>query len=190
MTSTTLRVAAGAAVAILSMAACDGDAPDPGVTASPKPTPEVSVSPPPDDAPELSAEQQIAFDEAVAKYDEYLAFVARTGAAPDQDTEAIARELATYTVMPATQDFSDSLDELRVNNARTEGQPGNGWTSPMEVSAERVEFQRCNTPGDWALVGEDDRRVEQEENSISNVTMVYTDDVWLVRENLLSEETC
>ena len=178
---TTSSLAAFAAAAALIVAGCNSDDPGPGPSptkTSAKPT----ASPPPADAPKLNADEKTAYGAAVAQFDLFQDFVYRAGGAPDTPNEVFGPELATYTVQPATDAFSDELQRLRVNDARTEGRLGIAWTSPVKVTEKEVRFKRCETPGDWVLVGKTDR-VKQTENSVSDVTMVYLDETWLVKNN-------
>ena len=162
-------------------AACGGDdgpeaIPDP--TSSP--TPEVSVSPPPADTPDLDAEQQAAFNTAVARYEDFQAFTARVGEDP-HTSEAIADELFTYTVEPETTNWAASLDQLIEDGIYIEGRSKVEWTVPVEVTEDQVIFRQCESPGDW-MAYQGDESSAQTNNIVTRVVVVLIDGTWLIKD--------
>lgn len=175
-----LPAAIALGLALTLTAACGGDdgpeaIPDP--TSSP--TPEVSVSPPPADTPDLDAEQQAAFNTAVARYGEFEDFVARVYADP-YTSEDLADELFTYTVEPATTSFAENVDQLIADGIRIEGRSDVEWTSPVEVTDDEVTFQICESPGDWTAY-QGNETSTQTNNIVTRVVVVQIDGAWLIK---------
>ena len=142
------------------------------------PTPSVSPAP---SAPELNAKQEADYQEAVQKYDDFKRFVDRVAADP-KASEEIAIELGGLATKPATEDFSNAIDELIRNEAHTEGQREVAWSSPVSVKVgKEVVFLQCETPGTWALVG-DGKRYPDKNNVVTEVTAINYKDNWFVKD--------
>jgi len=157
-------------------AGCQNDEPEP----IPKPTkPTSSVSPAPS-GPELNAKQEADYKEAVEKYADYQEFVDRVAADP-KVTDDRTVELDKLATRPATDDFSDSIDQLIKNEAHTEGSREVAWSSPVSVNGDEVVFLQCETPGTWVLVGSG-HRAPQKSNTITKVTVIKYKDNWFVKD--------
>lgn len=167
------------AAALLLTASCGDDEPEPVLkTSTSSPTP--SVSPAPSKEP-LSSDQKKAFNAAVDRYAEFQRFVERVGREP-KVTKEMTVELAGLATKPATDEFSDGLDELIRNDAHTEGQREVAWSSPVSVEDDEVVFVQCETPGTWVLVGADGDRVPQEGSTVTKVTAIEFEDEWYIKD--------
>lgn len=171
----------------LTLTACNGDdEPTPIPDPTDSPTPAASVSPPPDNAPDLDDEQQAAFDAAVKRYADYQEFSNRVWEEPSRDPE-VANELAEYTVMPETKEWSNTNEGLIEKSQHITGSSEIEWTTPVEVTEDRVTFTQCLSPGDWKL-HEGEEFSEQTNNIAPKVFMVKDDGVWLIEDQEFEEE--
>ena len=168
-------IALGLMVALT--AGCQSDEPKP-IPKPTKPTPSASPAP---SGPALNAKQEADYKEAVQKYDDFKRFVNRVAADP-KASEEIAIELGGLATKPATDDFSDAIDELIRSKAHTEGHRETAWSSPVSVEVgKEVVFLQCETPGTWALVG-DGKRYPDKNNVVTKVTVINYKDNWFVRD--------
>ena len=162
----------------LTLTACGGDdEPDliPGGTGTP--TPAASVSPPPEDVPELNAEQQSAYDAAVARYAEFETFSNRVAADPEGTPLEFAAKVSDFTTKTGMQTWADSVDSLVEAGIRIEGERKIEWTVPVSVTDEKIILRRCESPGTWTAY-QDGESTRESGNSVAKVTLVYSDDEW------------
>jgi hypothetical protein len=186
-----LRTAAAAittAGLIFSMGACSDDEkpkPQESSAAATSATPSTpTVSPPPSEGlPQLTPAQGAAYKAAVAKFDEYQSFVDEVSADPRVTKERAKRLAGLVSTMEAASDFSDSIEQLISNGARTEGRREVAWDAAASATETKVVFKRCEKPGSWVLIGKDGQRSPQVENSLSEVTVVKVKGRWLVEDN-------
>src|SRR5699024_1365476 len=107
---------------------------------------------------------------AVAKYGEFQELVAEVGRDP-KVTKQTTRRLMSLATYPAVDDFSDGLDDMIDNDVHVEGSRHVEWNSPTKVTASKVVFKQCRSPGDWAFV-KAGQRDPQTTNRVREVTVI------------------